>query len=53
MNWTNDKPTIEGWYFWRKNSSIGDVLHWDVIYIEIDMLFKLSGQWAGPIQEPE
>ena len=53
MKWTNDKPSIEGWYFWRPNSKSTDSLHWYVLYVEDDLLPRSSGQWAGPIPEPE
>jgi len=53
MRWTNDKPTIEGWYFWRRNGHVSDPLHWYAYYIETDMIEQATGQWAGPIPEPE
>jgi hypothetical protein len=53
MKWTDDKPTVEGWYFWRINQRYRDPLHWYVKYIEPDMHnHPLNGQYAGPIPEP-
>ena len=57
MKWTDDKPTIEGWYFWRRSVNYNDSLHYRVEYVEIDMLgtslwMQRHGQWAGPIPEP-
>jgi hypothetical protein len=51
MKWTDDKPTVEGWYFWRANLRVTDPLHWAVEYVEPD-IDVLTGQWAGPIPEP-
>ena len=56
MKWTNDKPTVEGWYFWRFSPRHKDSLHFECYYIEPDIELRkglLTGQWAGPIPEPE
>jgi len=56
MKWTNDKPSIEGWYFWRPTRNHSDSLHFECYYIEPDIQLRkglLRGQWAGPIPEPE
>ena len=52
MNWTKQKPIVEGWYFWRSSGRCNDSLHWDVIFIEPDIERDYKGQWAGPIEEP-
>jgi hypothetical protein len=51
MKWTDDVPTVDGWYFWRANKRVTDALHWTVEYVELDIII-LGGQWAGPIPEP-
>ena len=67
MRWTNDKPTIEGWYFWRKRIKQTDSWGWHCYYMEqlhtsgdleawengTDVKLPANGQWAGPIEEPE
>lgn len=56
MKWTNEKPTIEGWYFWRSSKNHTDSLHFEAYYIEPDIQLRkglLNGQWAGPIMEPD
>ena len=63
MKWDKDFPAIEGWYFWRRNSKGSDPLHWESYFYEeeADIFWKSksiefmprSGEWAGPIPEPE
>lgn len=60
MTWTKDKPTVEGWYFWRRSEKVGDHMHWVAVFYEGEVgiwignvqveMFK-GGQWSGPINE--
>ena len=62
MKWTDDKPTVEGWYFWRRTSKSNDSMTWEVYFYEseVDVYWidgtqaypKTRGQWFGPIPEP-
>lgn len=59
MKWINQKPTVEGWYWWREHdqSDFACVLHWkDAKDIYIDgcrhKRESLNGQFAGPIPKP-
>lgn len=62
MKWKTDKPTVEGWYLWRRNNRAGDSLHWSAYFIEEDtrdcweggqcVAMPPGGQWAGPLEEP-
>ena len=63
MQWTTEKPTVEGWYFWRRNGKGGDSMHWEAYFYEeaTDIFWRgksiefspKGGEWAGPIPEPE
>jgi hypothetical protein len=53
MKWTTEKPTKPGWYWERKF----DTVH--IKYFDRDLFFGglytawETGEWAGPIPEPE
>lgn len=66
MNWTNEKPTAPGWY-WYKNPAHGHDAEKDADIIDIDpvedealfpgeyasrLLSMLTGEFAGPIPKP-
>jgi hypothetical protein len=64
--WTKDKPTVPGWYWWRRNGdaqilevSVGGgrndrcrlwVRRGDEAAIRVD---DLNGDWAGPLDPPK
>jgi hypothetical protein len=62
MNWTADKPTKPGWYWYRGGSDghTVKVLHFidddgDGPYIATSedlTLNDLDGEWAGPVEPP-
>jgi len=33
--WTNSRPTVEGWYFWKRNRNWTPWL-WQAIYVTMD-----------------
>ncbi len=58
MKWTEDKPTVPGWYWWR---IAGIPLVVELVFnmnkelmIEDDArhLDQLGGEWAGPLEPP-
>lgn len=64
-DWTTDKPTKPGWYWWRPtNVSIspeivsvqenGNVLlvYDKRIYRVDSMIYGADGEWAGPLEPP-
>lgn len=62
MNWTNEKPTKPGWYWYRDlkdRSEILQVGYMDgelvILSEEADCLYQqfMDGQFAGPIPEPQ
>jgi hypothetical protein len=60
MRWTTEKPTVPGWYWWRKTATararIVDVLSdREGLYAEgwKMMAMTWNGEWAGPILPPE
>ena len=63
MKWTNDKPSVEGWYLWRLRGKSQDSFHWLAYFYEAEMnqvwsdgttmVMPDGGQWAGPIPEPD
>lgn len=68
MNWTQNKPTQSGWYFWRATTRQADPLCWEAIYLLQDPDFRdgplepwesgvviewpRGGWWAGPLPTP-
>ncbi len=63
MNWTTDKPTRPGWYWFQPgvDSPVGRATILDVMQSlhtrlpeggGIHHIRNLSGRWAGPIEEP-
>lgn len=62
MQWTTEKPTEPGWYWWRldeRKSPIvflrcGDNFHTVIdLYDGWDGTSPDGGEWSGPIPEPE
>lgn len=68
MKWTDEKPTVPGWYWQRFGTSkndpisirhvfISDELYPGtpcfLMYMKICPVDIVQGQWAGPIPEPE
>lgn len=68
LTWTNDPPAAEGWYWWRKRPGKVPIITYvkpseaegDTRMIREDRdefvpsgTLAPSGQWAGPIAEPE
>lgn len=66
MKWKNDKPTVEGWYWYRQPRKNGiregqfypstmahvDGSLWCDCDSQYDAVTAFDGQWAGPIPEP-
>ena len=64
MNWTTSKPTVPGWYWYRKGEEQNPVLVQVQGLGELmtalrpdgrwDAIFSMSllGEWSGPIEAP-
>ncbi len=52
-NWSNSKPTAEGWYFWKRNRNWQPWL-WQAIYITNDGDGRGITYWADgtAVNEP-
>lgn len=57
MKWTKERPTVEGWYWYRDDNRAAQIVgvgkragFMDGKVVELD---ELSGEWAGPIPPPE
>ncbi len=64
MKWTKEKPTQNGFYFWRKKDVDENALTVAVVRMSdrtakiigcetVCCIDDVGGEWAGPIQEPE
>jgi hypothetical protein len=62
MTWTSEKPTVEGWYWYRDDLGARVILVMDDVkgLFAVDVftgeslpLDGLSDQFAGPIPKPE
>ena len=62
MKWTSEKPTKPGWYWYRGETDLNELIIWvssdlRVVY-PASLNFKsfavdeVPGQWAGPIEPP-
>lgn len=63
MTWATEKPTKEGWYWWRANGkedSIvrvtiteegGPIIQFETGYTTY--LSKVDGQFSGPLEPPQ
>ncbi len=63
MNWTTQKPTISGWYWWRESLQVdGSIVQVDTLdgtvtssgtneYRFLDEI--MAGEWFGPLEQPE
>ena len=66
MTWSTNKPTVEGWYWWRPRNSGMNVPHLLLIVV-INGAVKyrrwlgddawstecmLDGEWSGPLEPP-
>jgi len=65
MEWTNEKPTKPGWYWWRKDCGDGAEIVSVVnvgrtgcyflkrVHVGLDMRMPTDqGQWSGPLEPP-
>ena len=62
MNWTTQKPTTSGWYWWRESFYASsfivqmDALNGTVSFSGSDQYRLLKeinrGEWAGPLEAP-
>lgn len=59
MNWTEDKPFMDGWYWWRhplhKDESIAKVTAGRAEFVGDEHIYNLSilkGEWFGPMVVP-
>lgn len=65
--WTNEKPTHQGWYWWRKNAKshvwMAMVKHWANHYAEVtfyshgcspfyETVASVGGEWSGLLLPP-
>ncbi len=62
MKWTTDKPSTEGWYWWRYDKTgpadIHYLSHDGNGLTELDCMGKRhslvdDGEWAGPLEPPQ
>jgi hypothetical protein len=64
MNWTTEKPSTTGWYWWRKPSMplIGvmvrvdieaDTVHSSGMDGEASLDKLVGGEWFGPLEMPQ
>lgn len=60
--WTTEKPTTPGWYWWRRNNEAPKVLEikeWGDGYLDahgvglVWSVNNLDGEWQGPIVPEE
>lgn len=54
LTWTREKPTEQGWYFYRARNTGGVT----VVYVidgqtRLAEVAVLNGDWAGPLAMPE
>ena len=62
MNWTTDKPTKPGWYWWRQDRVAKMCRVWEwwdkkELYVRFEgadsePVIALGGEWAGPLEPP-
>lgn len=59
MNWTEDKPTVDGWYWWRhplhKDDHIAKISSRRAEFVGDKHIYNLDilkGEWFGPILAP-
>jgi len=49
-NWTQDLPTSQGWYFWRKRRNTRDPWKWYAYYIlherNVPMIGEIISCWS-------
>jgi len=63
MNWTTQKPTVSGLYWWRESDhSPCMILHVDVLTGTVSSLGTneyrqlnemVRGEWFGPLEQPK
>lgn len=67
MTWTNEKPKVPGWYWWRSKADAPYIVHLGMVRREIygplvlcsdycedgETPDELGGHWAGPLLPPE
>ncbi len=65
MKWTKEKPSGQGWYWWKRDPYVTASIEHIYVGRTDGALFmylprgagvavdRLPGEWAGPIQEPE
>jgi hypothetical protein len=52
LTWTDERPTLQGWYLERNTNTWSPGMVWvDQELIDRNE-FKAGSQWAGPIPEP-
>jgi hypothetical protein len=64
MTWTTEKPTVPGWYWWRRpygKREIQTIIRVKEYKFQPGIVFIYSGrriedcrgEWAGPLEPPE
>ena len=61
LKWTREKPTKNGWYWWRTGGDcnlrgiVSVCIETDIMVLagSYKYLSQTTGEWAGPIPEPE
>lgn len=61
LRWTKEKPTQNGWYWWRTGEDcnlrgiVSVCIETDIMVLagSYKYLSQTTGEWAGPIPEPE
>lgn len=61
-NWTADKPTAPGWYWYRRDQDQNEVLmrvqgrgvQTTAVWpdLQSESVFKVPGEWSGPVNLP-
>ncbi len=62
MNWTNEKPQVAGWYWWRESKVHSETIvsvsssyaMKQYVYVRGQSfdLDNIAGEWAGPLNPP-
>ena len=66
MNWTTEKPTTPGWYWWRLSSDrLAHLVkvtregngviqtHPPAQLVQAGRAVDTSGEWVGPVENPQ
>lgn len=67
--WSRERPTKEGYYWWRKDGDIEILQLWDCAYLQVSQMYNeegfqsepldaflreyADGEWQGPLEPKE